>query len=179
MKTRKLIIALGLGALLLVTSSIVGCGLIGNQPSNPSEPGQAPPTPESQQPANPLEEMEKSSKDGETHYWTKSDMPPEYPEGPSVASGIVRKVTSNTLDLEIATGDSAVIYGSEYESGTQTKMIQIVFNPSTKVYRWLHQVAKLELQELTLADLSEGPSIDVWGEEMSGDRVFADTIIIH
>ncbi len=166
MKSKKLAIALGL-ALLLMVVGIAGCSSAeSEQPGN----GQS---------ANPLEEMEKSSEGGETHYWTKSDMPPEYPEGPSVASGIVRKVTSNTLDLEIATGDSAVIYGSEYEPGTPTKMLQVIFNPSTKVYRWLHQVAKLELQELTLADLSEGPSIDVWGEEMSGDRVFADTIIIR
>jgi len=168
MKKRKLAVALGLAALLVAAGSVIGCGSApGNPPSNP---------PESIEPANPMEEMEKSSKDGETWYWEKSDIP-DYPEGPSVAYGIVRKVTSNTLDLEIATGDEAVIYGSEYESGTQTKMLQIVFNPSTKVYRWLHRVGKPELEELTLADLSEGQSIDVWGEEMSGDRIFADTII--
>jgi len=42
----------------------------------------------------------------------------------------------------------------------------------------LHRVAKPELEELTLDDLSEGQDITVWGED-TGDRIFADTIIIR
>ncbi|MBA7630490.1 hypothetical protein ES703_38012 [subsurface metagenome] len=165
MKSKKLVVALGLVALLLVTGSIVGCG--GGQPSS---------SPETHQPANPMEEMEKPS-GGQKWEGKLSDIP-NYPEGMPVANGIVRKVTSNTLDLEVPSGMSAVIQDGEYEPGTETKMLQVVFNPDTKVYRWLHRVAKPELEELTLDDLSEGQDITVWGED-TGDRIFADTIIIR
>ncbi|MBA7632632.1 hypothetical protein ES703_40183 [subsurface metagenome] len=174
MKSKKLVIALGLVALLLVTGSIVGC----SQPSS---------SPETHRPANPLEDIPNPD-DSQGEEWhgeewkgKLSDIP-GYPEGMPVAYGIVRKVTSNTLDLETATGPAA-IYGSpsgaEYEPGTETKMIQVVFNPDTKVYKQVHRVgvAKPELKELTLDDLSEGQLITVWGEE-TGDRIFADTIII-
>ncbi len=162
MKSRKLVIALGLVALLLITGSIVGC----SQPSSP---------PETHRPANPMEEMEKPS---ESHEWEGklSDIP-GYPEGMPIMGGMICKVTSNTLDLEAPSG-SAVISNGEYEPGSQTKIVQVVFNPDTKVYRWLHRVgvAKPELKELTLDDLTEGQWITVWGEQ-TGDRIFADTII--
>ena len=174
MKSKKLAIALGLVALLLVTGSIAGCGLIGgSQPSGSAEPSSPPQT---HRPANPLEEMEKP---GKVQKWEGklSDIP-GYPQGMPTIGGIVRQVTSNTLDLEAPSGGGAVIKEGEYEPGTQTKMVQVVFNPNTKVYRWLHRVAKPELKELTLDDLAEGQWITVWGEE-SGDRIFADTIIIE
>ena len=127
-----------------------------------------------------MEEMEKPS-EGKKWEGKLSDIP-NYPEGMPVASGIVKKVTSNTLDLETATGIAAMYSngnGTEYEPGTETKTLQVVFNPDTKVYRTLHRVdPKPELKELTLDDLAEGQSITVWGEE-SGDRIFADTIIIQ
>lgn len=167
MKSKKLVMALGLVALLLVTGSIVGCGLIGDgQPSSP---------PETHRPANPMEEMEKPS-EGQGWEGKLSDVP-GHPEGPPVAVGVVRKVTSNTLDFEVPAGMTAVIQDGEYEPGSETKMIQVVLNPDTKVYKWLHRVAKPELKELTLDDLGEGQFISVWGEEI-GDRIFADTIII-
>lgn len=164
MKSKKLAIALGLVALLLVTGSIVGCG--GGQPSS---------SPETHQPANPMEEMEKPS-EGTKWEGKLSDIP-GYPEGIPVANGIVQKVTSNTLDLEVPAGMTAVMQDGEYEPGTETKMLQVVFSPSTKVYRWLHRVAKPELEELTLDNLSAGQHITVWGEQ-TGDRIFADTIIV-
>ena len=176
MKSKKLVMALGLVALLLVTGSIAGCGLIGDgQPSSP---------PETHGPANPLEDITNPD-DSHGEEWSgekwegkHSDIP-GYPEGIPVAHGIVRKVTSNTLDLESPAGMTAVIQDGEYEPGTETKMLQVVFNPDTKVYKWLHRVGpKPELEELTLDDLNEGQSIAVWGEE-TGDRIFADTIIIQ
>jgi len=164
MKSKKMVIALGLVALLLVTCSIVGCG----QPSSPSE---------TNQPANPMEGITNPDDfQGEKWEGKLSDIP-GYPEGMPIDTGIVCKVTSNTLDLEAPSGGSAVIRNGEYEPGTQTKMVQVVFNPSTKVYRMLHRVDKPELEELTLDDLAEGQSITVWGEQ-TGDRIFADTIII-
>ncbi len=165
MKNKKLVIALGLIALLLMTVGIAGC----SRNSVESEP------PGNDQSANPLEEMEKPS-EGQSWEGKLSDIP-NYPEGMSVAHGIVCKVTSNTLDLETPTGQTAVMQDGEYEPGTETKMIQVVFNPDTKVYRWLHRVAKPELKELTLDDLSAGQHITIWGEQ-TGDRIFANTIII-
>lgn len=162
MKNRRLVAALGLAALLIVAGSVVGC--------SPAQDGQ---------PANPMEEMENPNEDG-TYVWegSLSDIP-GYPEGMPVGSGIVRKVTANTLDLEMATG-GAVMHGDpsgwEYEPGTETKIVQVVFNPDTKVYRMLHRVAKPELEELSISDLEAGEMITVWGEE-SGDRIFATTII--
>ena len=173
MKTRKLVMALGLVAVLLVAGGVAGCGLIGgSQPSGSPEPSSPP---ETHQPSNPMEEMEKPS-EGKKWEGKLSDIP-GYPEGMPVANGIVRKVTSNTLDLEVAVGMTATVQDGEYEPGTETKMIQVVFNPDTKVYKQVHRVdPKPELKELTLDDLSEGQSISVWGEK-SGDRIFADTII--
>lgn len=164
MKSKKWVIALGLTAMLLAAGGIAGC--------NSAESEQ----PASGQSANPMEEMENP---GEGQQWEGklSDIP-GYPEGMPIGNGIVCKVTSNTLDLESPAGMSAVIQDGEYEPGTQTKMVQVVFNPDTKVYRTLHRVSpKPELEELTLDDLSEGQSITVWGEE-TDDRIFADTIII-
>ncbi|MBA7572509.1 hypothetical protein ES708_14292 [subsurface metagenome] len=166
MKSRKLVMALGLVALLLVTGSIVGCG----QPSSPSE---------THQPANPLEDITNPGEGG-TEWETKISDIPDYPEGLPVAGGMVRKVTANTLDLEVPTGTGAIKDG-QYEPGTETKIVQVVFNLDTKVYRMLHRAGelagKLELEELTLNDLEVGDVINVWGEE-SGDRIFATTIII-
>ncbi len=174
MRNKKLVMALGLVTLLLVAGGVVGCGLIGgSQPSDSPEPSSPS---ESHRPANPLEEMEKPSEGVQGWKGKLSDIP-NYPEGVPVADGIVRKVTSNTLDLESLAGAGAIIRNGEYEPGTETKMLQVVFNPDTEVYKWLSRVAKPELKELTLDDLSEGQQISVWGEE-TGDRVFADTIII-
>ena len=162
MKARKLVMALGLVAVLLVAGGVAGCSSVESEP------------PANGQSANPMEEMEKPS---ESHEWEGklSDIP-GYPEGMPIMGGMIRKVTSNTLDLEAPSG-SAVIYNDEYEPGSQTKIVQVVFNPDTKVYRWLHRVAaEPELEEMTLDDLTEGQWITVWGEE-TGDRIFADTII--
>ena len=172
MKNRRLVIALGLAALLLPAGSIAGCG--------PTPGGQASRPPGSHWPANPMEEMENPD-EGHGEKWEGSlyDIP-GYPEGMPVGGGIVRKVTANTLDLEVATGGTATMQGGpsgwDYEPGTETKIAQVVFNPDMKVYRMLHRVAKPELEELTLADIEVGDMITVWGEE-SGDRIFADTII--
>ena len=167
MKSKKLVIALGLVALLLMTVGIAGCSSVeSDQPGN----GQS---------ANPLEDITNPD-DFQGKKWEGklSDIP-GYPEGMPVANGIVRKVTSNTLDLETPTGQTATMQDGEYDPGTQTKMIQVVSNPDTKVYKQVHRVdPKPEFKELTLDDLSEGQSITVWGEE-TGDRIFADTIIIQ
>ena len=170
MKSKKLVMALGLVALLLMVVGVAGCSSAeSEQPAN----GQS---------ANPLEDITNPD-DYQGQVWEGklSDIP-GYPEGRPVADGIVCKVTSNTLDLEVATTGVAKMEGDasgwRYEPGTETKMVQVVFNPDTKVYRWLHRVAKPELEEVTLDDLSTGQMIMVWGEE-AGDRIFADTIIIR
>ena len=166
MKSRKLVIALGLVVLLLMVG-VAGCSSSENdQPAN----GQS---------ANPLEDI---TNPGEvrTEWETKVSDIPDYPEGLPVAGGMVRKVTANTLDLEVPTGTGAIKDG-QYEPGTETKIVQVVFNLDTKVYRMLHRAGelagKLELEEVTLNDLKVGDVINVWGEE-SGDRIFATTIII-
>lgn len=167
MKRRKLVIAQGLIALLLMIVGIAGCSSVENEQLVNG------------QSANPLEDITNPS-EGVTEWETKISDIPDYPEGSPVAGGMVRKVTANTLDLEVPTGTGAIKDG-QYEPGTETKIVQVVFNLDTKVYRMLYRAGelagKLELEELTLNDLEVGDVINVWGEE-SGDRIFADTIII-
>ena len=55
MKSRKLVLALGLVALLLITSSVTGCGL--------TSPPETPSPPETHPPANSTEGIEKPSED--------------------------------------------------------------------------------------------------------------------
>lgn len=163
MKSRRLIAALGLVALLLVVGSLIGCS---QTPSGQS--------------SNPMENIT-SPDEGHGEEWegSLSDIP-GYPEGMPVAGGIVQKVTANTLDLEVATGGTSTMQGGpsgwEYEPGTETKIVQVVLSPDTKVYRMSHRVAKPELEELSISDIEAGEMITVWGEE-SGNRIFADTII--
>ena len=163
MKSRKLSIALGLVALLLVTGSIMGCSLIGGgQPSSP---------PETHQPANPLEDITNPDSNINVKQPVKAV---GWPEGSPAASGIIEKLTGNTFDLRQET--TAVPSG-----GAETKIWQVVFSSDTRVFRPKFIVGKAEggetPEELSVYDLEEGQNIIVWGE-VNGNRIFADTIAI-
>ena len=56
-------------------------------------------------------------------------------------------------------------------------MLQVVFNPDTKVYERVHRVGKRELNELTPADINEGQSIAVFQDELSFCREFVKSIM--
>ena len=155
MKGRKLVIALGLVALLLVTGSIVGCG----QPSSPSE---------THQPANPLEDITNS--DNHVKQPVKAV---GWPEGSPAAGGIIEKLTGNTFDIrEERIGVPSGV--------TETIIWQVVFSSDTRVFRPKFIVGEAEEkdtqpEELSVYDLEEGQNIIVWGE-VNGNRIFADTI---
>ncbi|MBA7630489.1 hypothetical protein ES703_38011 [subsurface metagenome] len=163
MRNKKLVIALGLVALLLVTGSIVGCG----QPSSLSE---------THQPANPLEDITSSG----NSVIKQPLQAVGWPEGSPAASGIIEKLTGNTFDIReelISVGGS----GGE-QTQAQVKIWQVVFSSDTRVFRPKFVVGKTEggetPEELSVYDLEEGQNIIVWGEEASGNRIFADTIAI-
>ena len=159
MKGRKLVMALGLVALLLVTGSIVGC----DQPSSPSETHQS---------ANPLEDI--------TNPDNHKQMPMKavgWPEGSPAVSGIIEKLTGNTFDLR----EELISVGGSGGEQPQVKIWQVVFSSDTRVFRPKFIVGKAEggetPEELSVYDLEEGQNIIVWGE-VNGNRIFADTIAI-
>ena len=158
MKNKKLVIALGLVALLLMTVGIAGCS------SAESE------SPANGQSANPLEDI--------TNPDTHKPLPLKavgWPEGSPAAGGIIEKLTGNTFDLR----DERMGVPSGV---TETIIWQVVFSSDTRVFRPKFIVGKTEggetPEELSVYDLEEGQNIIVWGEEASGNRIFADTIAI-
>ena len=159
MKGRKLVIALGLVALLLIVVGIAGCGSAENeQPGN-------------DQSANPLEDITNSDT-------THKPLPIKalgWPEDSPAAGGIIEKLTGNTFDLR----DERMGVPSGV---TETIIWQVVFSSDTRVFRPKFVVGKTEggetPEELSVYDLEEGQNIIVWGKEASGNRIFADTIAI-
>jgi hypothetical protein len=186
MKRNKLAIAGGLLALVLVLASIVaGCSSTGNQPANPLEDINPTKAPEGN--GNIVQEFRNEGDDGEEgpslnlngEKFSLADIP-GYPEGTPVIDGIVRKVTSTTLDVESPTGGGPVAMQNGKVTG-ETKITQIIFNSDTKVYKWVDRVGAkppMELKESGINDISEGRKIGVWGEESGSARVTATTIII-
>ena len=154
MGSKRLVVALGLVVLLLIVGSVTGCG------SAPS--GQS---------ANPLEDITNSDT-------THKPLPLKavgWPEGSPAAGGIIEKLTGNTFDLR----DERMGVPSGV---TETIIWQVVFSSDTRVFRPKFIVGKTEgeeaPEELSVYDLEEGQNIIVWGEEASGNRIFADTIAI-
>ncbi|MBA7632634.1 hypothetical protein ES703_40185 [subsurface metagenome] len=149
MKSKKLIIALGLVALLMMMLGIAGCGSAENdQPIN----GES---------ANPLEDI---TNPDDQQTMQVSGFPDEVP----AASGTIEKLAGNTFDLK-----------EMKELTEQTaKVWQVIFSPSTKVLRPVFHVGEGEAvppEELSVHDLEEGQRVAVWGE-VNGNRIFADTI---
>ena len=152
MKSRKLVIALGLAALLLAVGSIAGCS------SAPSG-----------QPSNPLEDITNPDN-------TQPKMPVQaagLPQESPAAGGTIEKIGGNTLDLK----EERIAVPS---GQTETKIWQVVFSPSTKVLRPVFHLGEGEPpppEELSIYDLEEGQSIGVYGE-VEGERIFAHTIVV-
>lgn len=152
MKSRRLVAALGLVALLLVTGSIVGCSPAGSgQSSNPLEDIS---NPDNIQPKMPIQAV---------------GLPEESP----AAGGTIEKIAGNTFDLRQEM--IAVPSGQ-----TETKIWQVIFSPSTKVLRPVFHIGEGEPpppEELSIYDLEEGQSVDVYGE-VEGERIFTHTIVV-
>jgi|WetSurMetagenome_2_1015567.scaffolds.fasta_scaffold00449_18 hypothetical protein len=188
MKRKKLAIIGGLLVLLLLSVNIIaGCNSNGNnQGANPLESISPTTTPEGN--GNRVQEFNNHG-DGEDEgpslnlngeKFLLADFP-GYPAGNPVATGIVRKVTGTTLDIESPTGVGAVGFQGGKFTG-ETKTTQIIFNRDTKVYKWVDRVGAkppVELKESSINDISEGRSITVWGEESGTARITATTIIIE
>ncbi|MBA7632633.1 hypothetical protein ES703_40184 [subsurface metagenome] len=160
MKSKKLVVALGLVALLLMVVGVAGCSSAENdQPAN----GQS---------ANPLEDI--TNPDSNTNV-KKPVKAVGWPEGSPAGGGIIEKLTGNTFDLkEERMGVPSGV--------TETIIWQVVFSSDTRVFRPKLVVGQTEggetPEELSVYDLEEGQNIIVWGEEASGNRIFADTIAI-
>ena len=159
MKSKKLVVALGLVALLLMVVGIAGCGSAENdQPIN----GES---------ANPLEEITNPDSNTNVKQPVKAV---GWPEGSPAAGGIIEKLTGNTFDIrEERIGVPSGV--------TETIIWQVVFSSDTRVFRPKLVVGQTEggetPEELSVYDLEEGQNIIVWGE-VNGNRIFADTIAI-
>ncbi|GAI78313.1 hypothetical protein ES708_14291 [subsurface metagenome] len=160
MGSKRLVVALGLVALLVMTVGIAGCSLIeSDQPGN----GQS---------ANPLEDITSSG----NSVIKQPLQAVGWPEDSPAAGGIIEKLTGNTFDIR----EELISFGGS--SGvTETKIWQVVFSSDTRVFRPKFIVGKAEggetPEELSVYDLEEGQNIIVWGE-VNGNRIFADTIAI-
>ena len=156
MKSRKLVIALGLAALLVMVG-VAGCSSAeSEQPAN----GQS---------ANPLEDITNPDSNINVKQPVKAV---GWPEDSPAANGVIEKLTGNTFDLR----EERIGFPS---GGTETKIWQVVFSSDTRVFRPKFVVGKTEggetPEELSVYDLEEGQNIIVWGE-FNGNRIFADTI---
>lgn len=166
-RKKRLIIGVGAVLLFLVAGGLVGSWLAGVGPLGAWQPG--------------------GQWQGQQWQGSLEDIP-GYPSGPPAASGMVKQVTATTLDLEEAVGTGVYNFGpggGGWEPGTETWIVQVVLSAETKVYKMVFSPhGKLEpgppeLEELSLADIEPGQLVHgIWGET-SGDRIFADTIIIH
>lgn len=152
MKSKRLVVALGLVALLLVAGSIAGCS---QAPSGNS--------------TNPMEDITNPDN-------TQPKMPVQaagLPEESPAAGGTIEKIAGNTFDLR---QEMIAIPSGQ----TETKIWQVIFSPSTKVLRPVFHLGEGEPappEELSVYDLEEGQSVDVYGE-VEGERIFAHTIVV-
>ncbi|MBA7632635.1 hypothetical protein ES703_40186 [subsurface metagenome] len=171
MKRKKLVIALGLVALLLMVG-IAGCSSVESEP-----PGNG-------QSANPLEDITNPSEsDDETKATTKefSISSEDLPEGTMVADGIIEKVTGNTFDLrqvkvEIVIEDN--VGRMKEDSQPQVKIWQVVFSSSTEVLRLKFSgTGEMQTEKASVHDIKQGRKAYIWGE-VDGQRIFADSIVL-
>jgi len=174
MKTRKLVIALGLVALLLMTVGIAGCSC-GSAESEP---------PGNDQSANPLEDVTNPDEsDDETQTTTEMSISSEdMPEGSMVADGTIEKLTGSTFDLrqeKIELVQEGGVWKQKPGSQPEIKMWQVVFNSSTEVL-WLKvsSTGKMYTEEASVHDIKEGRTAYIWGE-VDGNRIFADSIALR
>lgn len=171
MKTRKLVIALGLVALLLMTVGIAGCGSAESQP------------PGDDQSANPLEDVtnpDNGNDETETSMET-SISSEDMPEGPMVADGTIEKLTGSTFDLRQEKWEMVQEGGAwKRKEGSQPeiRMWQVVFSSSTEVL-WLKMssTGRMYTEEASVHDIKEGRNAYIWGE-VDGNRILADSIAL-
>lgn len=151
MKNRRLVIALGLAALLLAAGSVVGCGPAGSGQSS-----------------NPLEDI--TNPDGQPKMPVQvAGLPEESP----AAGGKIENLKGNIFDLR---QEMMAIPSGQ----TETKIWQVIFSPSTKVLRPVFHLGEGEPtppEELSIYDLEEGQDVSVYGE-IQGERIFAHTIVV-
>ncbi|MBA7630486.1 hypothetical protein ES703_38008 [subsurface metagenome] len=175
MKNKKLVIALGLVALLLMTVGIAGC----SRSSVESEP------PGNDQSANPLEDITDPNESDDETSTTKamefSISSEDWPEGRMVADGIIQKVTGNTFDLrqekiEIVIEDN--VGRMKEDSQPEIKMWQVVFSSSTEVLRLKFSgTGEMQTEKASVHDIKQGRKAYIWGE-VDGQRIFADSILL-
>ena len=172
MKTRKLVIALGLTALLLMTVGITSCG------SAESEP------PGNDQSANPLEDVTNPDEsDDETQTTTEISISSEdLPEGPIVADGTIEKLTGSTFDLRQEKFEMVQEGGAwKRKEGSQPeiRMWQVVFSSSTEVLRIkMSGEGEMQTEKISVHDIEQGRHAFIWGE-VDGSRIFADSILLY
>ena len=171
MKTRKMVIALGLVVLLLMTVGIAGCS------SAESEP------PGDNQSANPLEDVTNPDNgNDETEATMETSISSEdMPEGPMVADGTIEKLTGSTFDLRQEKFEFVQEGGAwKRKEGSQPeiRMWQVVFSSSTEVL-WLKMSSTGEIytEEASVHDIKEGRIAYIWGE-VDGNRILADSIAL-
>jgi hypothetical protein len=178
---RKLIIGMSAVVALLVAGTVVGTWLAGVGPLGGEE-----------SESEPFERLREAA------------IAAGLPEGMPTAMGLVTGLTATTLDLEEPVGLAELMRGDggpptpppDYEpdgefdlSGgfppdIETKMVQIVLSKETRVLKLVTSIMRVtaddenpEFIELSLADIEAWKMIMVWGEK-SGDRIYADTIVI-
>lgn len=175
MKKRRLVIALGLAALLLAAGSVVGCG--------PAPSGQASGPSENQGPANPMEDITNpDNSDDETSATMEFSIEDEdIPEGQMAADGTIEKVSGNTFDLRQEKLE-IVVEGNvgRVKEGSQpeVRLWQVVFSSDTEVLRLIMSgEGKMKTEKIGMQDIQEGRKAYVWGE-VDGSRIFADSIVL-
>lgn len=171
MKTKKLVIALGLVVLILMTVGIAGCS------SAESD------LPGDDQSANPLEDITNpgNGNDGTETSMETSISSEDMPEGPMVADGTIEKLTGSTFDLrqeKIEMVQEDGVWKQKEGSQPEIRMWQVVFSSSTEVL-WLKMssTGKMYTEEASVHDIKEGRTAYIWGE-VDGNRILADSIAL-
>ena len=171
MRSRKLVIAAGLVALLLMVVGVAGCSSVESEP-----PGNG-------QTANPLEDITNPDEsDDETETSMEMSISSEdFPEGPMVADGIIEKVTGNTFDLRQEKVELVQEGGAwKVKEGSQPeiRIWQVVFSSSTEVRRMqISSVGEVKTEKASVHDIKQGRKAYIWGE-VDGQRIFADSIVL-
>ena len=171
MKSRKLVIALGLVSLLLMTLGVAGCSSVESEP------------PGNDQSANPLEDVtnpNESNDETETSMET-SISSEDMPEGPMVADGTIEKISGNTFDLrqeKLEIVQEGGVWKQKEGSQPEVRLWQVVFSSDTEVLRLTTSgEGKMKTEKASVQDIEQGRKAFIWGE-VDGSRILADSIVL-
>ena len=171
MKSRKLVIALGLIALLMMVGGVASCGSAENeQPIN----GES---------ANPLEDITNPDEsDDETETTMETSISSEdMPEGPMVADGTIEKISGNTFDLrqeKLEMVQEGGVWKQKEGSQPEVRLWQVVFSSDTEVLRLTTSgEGKMKTEKASVQDIEQGRKAFIWGE-VDGSRILADSIVL-